>query len=82
MDDAPISISGESFQMFSQNFLNWCYRAEEDFETSVLFKRHMQSGHGNVYNESLGLFISIPLASLWARIFSNCRFKDFHLFNK
>jgi hypothetical protein len=49
------------------------------FECSVLFKRHMQSGHGNVYMDSFGLFISIPLESLCALILSKCRFNDFHL---
>jgi len=39
----------------------------------------MQSGHGKVYIDSFGLFISIPLASLCALILSKCRFNAFHL---
>jgi hypothetical protein len=50
-----------------------------DFECSVLFKRHMQSGHGKVYIDSFGLFISIPLTSLYALILSKCRFNAVHL---
>ena len=49
------------------------------FECSVLFSWHMQSGHGKVYIDSFGLFISTPLVSLCALILSKCLFNDFHL---
>lgn len=52
---------------------------DDDLESSVLLIRHMQSGHGNEYMESFGLFNSIPFESLCARIFSICRLKLFHL---
>jgi len=37
---------------------------EDDLESSVLFTRHMQSGHGKEYTESFGLLSSNPLESL------------------
>jgi len=49
------------------------------FECSVLFRWHIQSGHGKVYIDSFGLFISTPLVSLCALILSKCLFNDFHL---
>lgn len=39
----------------------------------------MQSGHGKVYMDSFGLFISIPFVSLCVLILSKCLFNDFHL---
>ena len=57
----------------------WYYLVCMGFECVVLFKRHMQSGHGNVYIDSFGLFISTPLASLCALMLSKWRFNDFHL---
>lgn len=53
--------------------------ADEDFESSVLFTRHIQSGHGKLYIESLGLLSSTPLESLCDLMLSSCRLKLFHL---
>ncbi|GAU40749.1 hypothetical protein TSUD_14340 [Trifolium subterraneum] len=38
--------------------------ADEDLEWSVLFAWHMQSGHGKLYMESMGLLSSTALESL------------------
>lgn len=58
------------------------YVTDVGLESSVLFTRHIQCGHGNEYRESFGLLSSTPFKTLWARIFSNCRFKLFHLKSK
>lgn len=55
--------------------------ADEDLESMVLFAWHMQSGHGKLYMESLGLLSSTPLESLCDLMFSSWRFKLFHLEN-
>lgn len=47
--------------------------------SSLLFALHMQSGQGNEYIESLGLFNCIPFDTLFARIFTICFLKFFHL---
>ena len=56
--------------------------ADDDLESSDLFVWHMQSGHGKVYIESLGLLSSNPFESLWDRIFNIWRLKLFHLGTK
>lgn len=56
--------------------------ADDDLESPDLFVWHMQSGHGKLYIESLGLLSSNPLESLWDRIFNIWRLKPFHLGTK
>lgn len=55
--------------------------AVEDLESSVLFPRHMQCGHGKLYIESFGLLSSTPLESLCDLMISSCRLRLFHLEN-
>lgn len=45
--------------------------ADKDLESTVLFVWHMQSGHGKLYMESLGLLSSTPLESLCDLMLSN-----------
>lgn len=53
-----------------------------DLASSVLFILHMQSGQGNEYIESLGLFNCMPFETLFARIETICRLKFFHLWKE
>lgn len=84
-------IGGSAAGICSQNYMYGNHRqnsllannlADHDFESSDLFVRHMQSGHGKVYVESFGLFSPYPLESLWDRILSICLLKFFHLKRK